>query len=155
MIDVLSANLGDPQTRLTRLGFASTLIYAAIFFYSMLFGASVVMGLIGAVVEIGFGLSQPGDLMIPVTAAILATASGAIVVSAGASRLRDMGHSFKWLLPAAVAFAIFTLSETGLLTVPDPVVTTSILVVAATVLALCILPGRDAVGRNPVAGAAR
>jgi uncharacterized membrane protein YhaH (DUF805 family) len=74
-------------------------------------------------------------------AAVLGFASGAIVVAAGASRLRDIGRSVRWLVPAAMSFAVFVVSETGLLPAPEEMVSASILVVAATVLVLCLLPG--------------
>ncbi|MCG6856860.1 MAG: DUF805 domain-containing protein [Salaquimonas sp.] len=141
MIDILSANLGDPEHRLTRAGFAATILYAVVFFYSTLFGAAIIMGLANAVVETGLGLAPPENLLLQIMAAVLGFASGAIVVAAGASRLRDIGRSVRWLVPAAMSFAVFVVSETGLLPAPEGMVSASILVVAATVLVLCLLPG--------------
>ncbi|MEC9342614.1 MAG: hypothetical protein VYD64_02090 [Pseudomonadota bacterium] len=142
MIDILSAELGESGHRLTRGGFAATLIYAAIFFFSTLFAAATVMGFAALFLEIGFGLTLSDDLLIRGAAVVLAFASGAMATAAGASRLRDTGRSPIWLAPVAFAYALFVLSRTGLVAAPDVVVSASAIVIAAGIVVLCLLPGR-------------
>lgn len=126
----------------TRSGFAMTVLLAAAMFYVLLFGAAIVLGLVATVIEIGFRLSAPMDLMVEITGAAMGIVAGALVALGGVSRLDDMGRSLMWLIPGAIAWLVFVISETDLFPAPDAIVSASILTVAATILALCLIPGR-------------
>ncbi len=126
----------------TRSGFAITVLLAAAMFYVLLFGAAIVLGLIAAIIETGFRLTAPMDLMVEITGAVMGIAAGALVALGGVSRLDDIGRSLVWLVPGAIAWLVFVISETDLFPAPDGVVSASILTVAVTVLALCLIPGK-------------
>ncbi|MCB1464516.1 MAG: hypothetical protein KDJ90_19340 [Nitratireductor sp.] len=126
----------------SRKGFAITILLGAAVFYVLLLLAGIGMGLVAAIVENVLGLAAPMDRLVEIAGAVLGMIAGGIVALGGVSRLADMDRSFKWLIPGIVAWVVFVVSETGLWKAPDTVVTTAVLIVAASLFALCMLPGK-------------
>ena len=144
--DERSAYLSDGRMGWhTRTGFAVTILLVTVLFYILLFIAALPLGIIAAIIEIGFRIAAPMDILVEITGAVLGLAAGGLVILAGIDRLEDMGASAKWLIPGILAWLVFVISETGLFPAPDRVVSAAILTVAASVVVLCLWPGRKRV----------